>query len=439
MARNRIGIDAPIERVFEVLRDPFSYPRWVVGTRTVVAADSEWPGVGSRFSYETGRSLLRYRGETRVVQADPPRRLLLKTSLPVGAVDIDIELREQGGRTIVELSETAPASPLRSSIDAALHVRNWQTLARLKALVEETRPGLDPESLHAGRHWLEDDPFAQVIAQAERCYVVVGAKNGPHVTPAAFLSVHGRLWIVISRGSLKARAIAREPRVGVTIRGADGSVVVWGRATVIDPRALWIPRDITERLLAGPAMARYLVANQRRLGGYVLRPASIGELNPLTRILVSISPERAALVRGADVIEQRGAVPIDDDVEARGNVPGRVGEPFDLTDVPESLADLAEAPRVPATLGWNGVSGPVALPARWHGDRDLVSVPAALMRDDEGRAGLCLDLDLSSDLDAQKGMLVRGRGRVVGVQAGYAAISIDADKTTIWEGANVGP
>ena len=35
----------------------------------------------------------------------------------------------------------------------------------------------------------------------------------------------------------------------------------------------------------------------------------------------------------------------------------------------------------------------------------------------------------------KEGMLVRGHGRVLGSQKGFAAISIEQDRTTVWQGA----
>jgi uncharacterized protein YndB with AHSA1/START domain len=67
-------LDAPIERVFDVLRDSRGYPRWWKGVKSVVAlADGDPEGVGeaSRFTW---RSVLPYElsFDSRVTRVERP-------------------------------------------------------------------------------------------------------------------------------------------------------------------------------------------------------------------------------------------------------------------------------------------------------------------------------------------------------------------------------
>ena len=54
MAVNEIEMSVPPERVFDVLSDPRSYGRWVVGSRAIHAADPAWPAPGSVFEHTQG-------------------------------------------------------------------------------------------------------------------------------------------------------------------------------------------------------------------------------------------------------------------------------------------------------------------------------------------------------------------------------------------------
>ena len=54
MARNDIHVEAPPERVFEVLSDPESYGHWVVGSREIRGADPGFPGLGTKFDHSVG-------------------------------------------------------------------------------------------------------------------------------------------------------------------------------------------------------------------------------------------------------------------------------------------------------------------------------------------------------------------------------------------------
>ncbi len=144
MARNRILIEAPRDRVFAVLSDPRSYAYWVVGSKEVRAADSNWPAKGSRFHHTVGLvGPFTVKDHTLVEDVDPPRRLQLRArSRPLGAARVTLHLESERGRTRVTMDEHpvggAPVRLLAKVIDPLLHGRNTKALQRLKALVEES-------------------------------------------------------------------------------------------------------------------------------------------------------------------------------------------------------------------------------------------------------------------------------------------------------------
>ena len=441
MARNRITVEAAPSEVFETLSDPFAYPAWVVGTAEVVDADAAWPEPHSRFSYRAGPFPFRWHGTTEVVVSEPDRRLVLRTVLPFGSVEIDIELRATERGTEVSLTEVATDSPARVAFDVAFHFRNAETLARMKSLVEGgSRKLAHYDALPAlarGAHWLDDSEYADVIDGSELCYLAVATKTGPHVTPTVFTYSSGRIWILTPRSSLKAKRLSDRSQTGVLFRTGDRSVVVAGRATVLDLARLWIPEDLFERARALPALGRYVVDQREFFGGLIGGSmSSLSDLNPVDRVLVSIAPEGVLLVERGEILTRRGGRPDPDGSSNHADPTKHQGPALDLDNAPDSIAVLAEDRRISAVLAVDAPWGPLALPAHWHGERSLASVPTELLGDfTEGKVGLCLDADDGPELDDKEGMLVRGLGRVVGAQDGYAAVSIEQDRTTVWQGA----
>jgi len=142
MARSEIAVAAPPEMVWAVLADAGAYGEWVVGTRQVTLADAAWPEVGSTLEYEVGIDPVSVRDTTRVVEAEPPRLLvLLAQARELGAMTIRVELAPSGDGTHVVLDER-PAEGLLDTLqnrlsDSALKVRNDLALGRLRRLAED--------------------------------------------------------------------------------------------------------------------------------------------------------------------------------------------------------------------------------------------------------------------------------------------------------------
>jgi hypothetical protein len=426
--------------VYDVLSDPYSYANWVVGASEVTSADDDWPREGSRFRWRIGTPPLQTNGETEVIENDPPRRLDLRIGLPIGHIEIEIELHRRPDGTEVTMNEKLSIPVARVLSDPPLHLRNARALSQLKALVEDqptedTRGDAVP-SLIPPPHWLDLPEYSELLDRVERCYVAVSTKRGPHVTPTAFTSSYGRIWLFANRSSLKVQMMSRDPRTGILIRAGDRCVVMWGEATILDPTKLWRPEHLVERTYALPAIARYAFANKSRVGGYVAGSlSSLFELDPASRVLVSVAPTRLVLVENERAIDQRG--PGIEHLSSTEPLTHERGDELELDEVPDRIARIAGGERVPAALGWQGAYGPAALPAHWHEGRNLASVPAVLL-DDVIASGVALSMDDDDgpDLDDQRGLMVRGRGRVIGRRDGYAAIEIDHDRTTLWEGAD---
>lgn len=141
MAENEIDIDAAPERVWEVLAQPALYDDWVFGAQAIRDADESWPAPGAKLHHRTGVGPLAVDDETRVVEADPPRRLVLEAKVrPLGSfpITLDLESRAEGG-TLVRMTEeaTGPLGRVPGN-ETAIGVRNTLSLRRLKELAEGT-------------------------------------------------------------------------------------------------------------------------------------------------------------------------------------------------------------------------------------------------------------------------------------------------------------
>lgn len=141
MARNTTHIDAPPERVFEVLTDPDSYGYWVVGSKHIRGADPDWPGEGSAFHHSVGFGPITVKDSTTVEEIEPPRRIKLRAKArPLGTARVTLELEPERGGTHVTMIED-PADALTAFVfnpltHLAVRGRNVESLNRLRELAE---------------------------------------------------------------------------------------------------------------------------------------------------------------------------------------------------------------------------------------------------------------------------------------------------------------
>ena len=150
MARNEIDIAAPPEAVFDVLADPRSFARWVVGSKAIRAADPDWPAPGSVFDHAQGVGALVLKDTTTALESERPRLLSMRVNArPLTVAHVTLTLEPRDGGTHVVMREV-PAD-LRSqvtmnpAVDPLLHMRNAESLRRLKRLAEGTEPMPDGE------------------------------------------------------------------------------------------------------------------------------------------------------------------------------------------------------------------------------------------------------------------------------------------------------
>src|SRR5687768_8153983 len=156
MSRNRIELPASPEQVFEVLIDPYSFPKWVMGAKRIRGVDPDWPRPGSAFHHASGAGGdVTVKDKTELITMNPPLSLVLQAYLrPLGIVRIRIELDRgsSDGTTLLTIREApAPGTKLRKVkklLDPALYARNRKSLKCLEKLIRESVT--DPESASKG-------------------------------------------------------------------------------------------------------------------------------------------------------------------------------------------------------------------------------------------------------------------------------------------------
>jgi uncharacterized protein YndB with AHSA1/START domain len=141
MATNHIQIEVSPDEVFAALANAANYGDWIVGSDTVRDADPEWPKVGSRFHHRVGVGLLKVADHTEVLEVDAPHRLVMRArARPLGTAEVSVSLTKRDGGTFVTMTETAgdPLSRLLLNrlTDPLIHLRNAESLRRLKRIVE---------------------------------------------------------------------------------------------------------------------------------------------------------------------------------------------------------------------------------------------------------------------------------------------------------------
>ncbi|WP_155371040.1 SRPBCC family protein [Catellatospora vulcania] len=142
MSRTELTVNAPLEKVFDVLSDGWSYANWVVGTAHIRDVDREWPAAGSKLHHTVGIWPLTRDHETEVLDCQPPVRLAMKPKLwPFGELTAVFTLAEQSSSAtrvvLVEEFSDGPALALRNKInDVLMHARNREALRRLADLAE---------------------------------------------------------------------------------------------------------------------------------------------------------------------------------------------------------------------------------------------------------------------------------------------------------------
>jgi hypothetical protein len=288
---------------------------------------------------------------------------------------------------------------------------------------------------------MHDVPSGAVEILEQSASVAVAASfagQGPHVTPVVHTWSDGFLWVTTARGSAKARAWARDPRVAGLARVGDRSVAFTGRVRpydVLDP-ATWAAA-VGDGVALARASGRFARRNARFFAGYAVDARHVPlAWTPPGRVFVRVELDGGAVL-GPGAIEatwdrwddRPGSDP--GDGRTVGSEPSyRIAPVSDrgpLAGLPVEVVEPLRA-RGDAALAFDGRAGPVVVPARWSFDRRELwaaapvaflalagrvatasTDPAAARRP----ASLCVDHAISWRAREAAGILVRGEARVV--------------------------
>ena len=153
MSQNVCQIAAGPDRVYAVLTDGWLYAAWVVGASRVRAVDERWPQPGGRIHHSIGAWPALLHDTTEVEECRPPEYLMLRArARPSGEARVEFFLAETAAGTEVQMHEQATAGPVKllpgGIVDPILHLRNAETLRRLRYLVERPSRVTDRSGPH---------------------------------------------------------------------------------------------------------------------------------------------------------------------------------------------------------------------------------------------------------------------------------------------------
>jgi hypothetical protein len=129
------------DAVFAVLADGWVFPTWVVGASRMRDVDDAWPAVGSKLQHSFGVWPVLINDETRVLEWDPPRRMVIQPhGWPLGEARVTLDVKPRGDGCVVRITESAVKGPGALVppflLDPPLYLRNVETLRRLAYIAE---------------------------------------------------------------------------------------------------------------------------------------------------------------------------------------------------------------------------------------------------------------------------------------------------------------
>ncbi len=263
-----------------------------------------------------------------------------------------------------------------------------------------------------------------ILQRASLASVAVESTTGAHVTVQAFAWSAGRVWLLAPTDSLKVRAIARQPLIGITARHGKQAVMMSGVAELID---VWPPRphSLSSRLPFG--LGWYFARNAAITVGIVADLVS-GDMPGLSsRTLISFAPQRQLTVDNGVIVHQSGPWPEPASAAANG-APPAVDTHVDILP-PEQRQLLLQATQ--ADVGWLSSVGPVSVPATVTAG--LASVPKNLLTklgQPVGNGALTVHASEGNRPSRYTGAMLRGPL----VYDADGGVGVEAERVTWWEG-----
>ncbi|MEF2978509.1 SRPBCC family protein [Subtercola sp. YIM 133946] len=141
MSTNHRTMTCSADDVFAVIANGWYFPTWVVGASRMRDVEETWPHVGSHLHHSFGVWPVLINDETTSLQWNPPHRVVMQPKgWPIGEARVTVEVKphKKGCRvTIHEHAVKGPGTLIPSRLlDAALFIRNIETLRRLAFMAE---------------------------------------------------------------------------------------------------------------------------------------------------------------------------------------------------------------------------------------------------------------------------------------------------------------
>jgi len=132
--------------IFSVLRDGWSYDKWVVGTSRIRAVDSTWPQPGAKLRYRIGWGPMSKEDQTRSMRLVDGSELELEAvGRPLGSARVDFRVDRVRDGSLVTMIEHPTKGPLADlhnvGFEFLIYLRNVETLRRLQREVTRRQPG----------------------------------------------------------------------------------------------------------------------------------------------------------------------------------------------------------------------------------------------------------------------------------------------------------
>ncbi|MEX2275864.1 MAG: hypothetical protein WEA10_09935 [Actinomycetota bacterium] len=213
----------------------------------------------------------------------------------------------------------------------------------------------------------------QVLDAGTFCTVAVPTVRGPHATPLVFAWYRDAVWVTTARGSIKARAWARDPRVAGLVRSDRVSVAFTGSVRTYDAldTATWGTSVLDAPTLAR-ATARFSRKNARFFAGYAIDARKVPlAWTPPGRVFGRLQLDGGAVLDDLGPVAVWGSWATEHGprptMDRYRSLPAS-GAVDSLAGLPEKLGRRLDRGGDDAALALATSGGPVVLPARWAAD-----------------------------------------------------------------------
>ena len=140
------AFEAPAAALFAFIVEPATYPKWLVGTKTIREVSPNWPSKNSFFKHAVGFGPLAIPDVTTLRDIEAPHMLeLLVRARPLIEAVVRFDVASKGTGSVLRMTETPVGlykliSPLAQPL---IRARNERSLTRLHGLVTNSATAAD--------------------------------------------------------------------------------------------------------------------------------------------------------------------------------------------------------------------------------------------------------------------------------------------------------